>query len=43
MSNDKRIRLIKVKCPIHKLSLLIKPGVKFCPACRAPLPKLQRV
>ena len=40
MPNEKgRVKLARVKCPTCKLSLLIKPGVKFCPACRGLLPQ----
>jgi len=39
MGNEKRGKLIKVKCPTCKLRLLIRPSVKVCPACRSPLTK----
>jgi hypothetical protein len=43
MADERRIKLTKVKCPTCKVTLLVKPGVKFCPACRAPLGKPQKV
>jgi hypothetical protein len=43
MASDKRIALTRVKCPTCKLTLLIKPGVKVCPACRTPLPQRQKI
>ena len=42
MGNEKRGKLIKVKCPTCKLSLLIKANLKLCPACRGPLAKRQK-
>ena len=43
MGNEKRGKLIKVKCPTCKLRLLIKPSVKVCPVCRGLLPRRQKV
>ena len=43
MADEKRIKLARVKCPTCKVNLLVKPSVKVCPACRGPLPKLQKV
>jgi hypothetical protein len=43
MPNEKRIKLARVKCPTCKVSLLIEPGVKLCPACRGPLATPQKV
>ncbi len=43
MADEKRIKLTRVKYPTCKLSLFIRPSVRFRPACRGPLPKPQRV
>jgi len=43
MKEGQSIKLLKVRCPTCKLSLLAKPGVKFCPACRGPLAKGQKI
>jgi uncharacterized Zn finger protein (UPF0148 family) len=43
MADEKRIKLMRVKCPTCKLSLLVKPGVNVCPGCRGPLGKPQKV
>jgi Zn finger protein HypA/HybF involved in hydrogenase expression len=43
MKTEKTTKLKKVKCPTCKLTLLIKASVKFCPACRGPLPAWQKV
>ena len=43
MAGEKRIKFTTVKCPTCKLTLLVKPGVKICPACRSPLGKPGRV
>jgi len=37
MGNEKRIKFRTVKCPTCKLTLLVKPGVNFCPAWRGSL------
>jgi Zn finger protein HypA/HybF involved in hydrogenase expression len=39
MAKDKRLNLMKIKCPTCKVNLLIKASVNVCPACRSPLPK----
>jgi Zn-finger nucleic acid-binding protein len=43
MADEKRINLVRVKCPTCKLSLIMKASLKVCPACRGLLPKLQKV
>jgi hypothetical protein len=43
MANEKRIKLTKDKCPTCRLTLLAKPSVKVCPACRGRLGTPQRV
>jgi uncharacterized Zn finger protein (UPF0148 family) len=43
MTKDRKIKLIKAKCPNCKASLLIKASVNFCPACRGPLANGQKI
>jgi hypothetical protein len=43
MPNEKKIKLTRIECPTYKPSLLVKPDVTVCPACRSPLSRLQKV